>query len=85
MDAMPAPHAKEIKLIQQAGFKPGFVASGAMGKKTQRKSDTLAKLKLAKSPVKKNRHFHEVKMSQIPRKEKLSLILFLLNILGAIK
>ncbi len=71
---MPAPHAKEIKLIQQAGFKPGFVASGAMGKKTQRKSDTLAKLKLAKTPANKNRHFHEVKISKRTPQKKATFL-----------
>ncbi|POB14006.1 hypothetical protein C0Z22_08080 [Halobacteriovorax sp. DA5] len=37
LDAMPAPQSLARKLIQQAGFKPGFVVSGAMGKLPQRK------------------------------------------------
>ncbi|MFG1485878.1 hypothetical protein ABMA77_07400 [Halobacteriovorax sp. RZ-1] len=37
MDATPAPQSLAKKLFQQAGFKPGFVVSGAMGKMSQKK------------------------------------------------
>ncbi|AYF43319.1 hypothetical protein BALOs_0304 [Halobacteriovorax sp. BALOs_7] len=38
MFAALAPQSLAKKLFQQAGFKPGFVATGAMGKQSQSKT-----------------------------------------------